>query len=123
MNNKDNTRERPLTQQRKQELLQRICEYVDAHLSERTTLLMVADAFGVSVSTVTQLFQHRTGSTFHRFLTGRRMAAAEQLIARGVPLEEVGRQVGYTDHSSFYRTFKQIYGVSPRDYRQGKRKM
>lgn len=120
MQTKDNIQERPATAQRKQELLDRICSYVDQNLKSRITLQMVAEHFDVSVSTVTQLFQHRSGTTFHAYLTGRRLEAAEKLIKRGVPLEEVGRQVGYTDHSSFYRAFRNHYGISPRDYKRGK---
>ena len=118
MNRETITRERPLTARRKQELLEGIEAYVDAHLGERITLQMISDQFQVSVSTVTQLFQHKANTTFHQFLTKRRMTAAEALIARKVPLEEVGRQLGYTDHSSFYRAFRQYYGVAPRDFKR-----
>ena len=120
MTNESNIRERPLTAMRKAELLEKISLYIDNHLEERITLQQIATYFGVSVSTVTQLFQRKVGITFHQFLTQKRMAAAEELIREGVPLEEVGKQVGFTDHSSFYRAFKQTHGVSPRDYRLGK---
>lgn len=113
-------RERPATAQRKQELLQQITLFVDAHLGEHVTLQAVSSRFGVSVSTVTQLFQFRANTSFHKFLTERRMAAAEELIRRGIPLEEVGKRLGYTDHSSFYRAFRKQYGMSPRDYKSGK---
>ena len=33
-------------------------------------------------------------------------------------LEQVGEQVGFSDYSSFYRAFKQEYGISPRQYRK-----
>ena len=120
MNVEKNIRERPVTALRKQELLERIGEYADAHLGERVTLKMIADEFQVSISTVTQLYQYRAGTTFHQFLTQKRLAAARELISQGVPLEQVGRQVGYSDHSSFYRAFRQAFGISPREFRQGK---
>ena len=116
-----NTRERPVTALRKQELLEDIAAYVDAHLTERVTLNILADHFGVSVSTITQLFQSKAGTTFHQFLTDRRLTAAKALILEGMPLEQVGKQVGYTDHSSFYRAFRQTVGMSPRDFKLGKK--
>lgn len=91
--------------------------YVDEHLTENITLKMVAAHFGVSVSTVTQLFQKYAQLTFHSYVTQRRMAMAEQLIAEGVPLEQVGKRIGFLDHSTFYRAFRQHFGKSPRQYR------
>ena len=113
-------KERPLTAVRKAELLERIGAYLDENLTRRITLKDISENFQVSISTVTQLFQKKAGITFHQYLTQKRMAAAAEEIHRGVPLEEVGKNLGYTDHSSFYRAFKQHYGVSPRDFKQGK---
>ena len=120
MNSNRNARERAGTTKRKQQLLSDICTYVDDHLTERINLQQVAAHFNVSVSTVTQLFQHKSDMTFHQFLIQRRMAVSEKLISEGVPLEEVGKRIGYADHSSFYRAFKQYHGVSPREYKQRK---
>jgi len=119
---KENTRERPMTAVRKAELLDSISVYLDKNLHTRITLKDVAEHFHVSVSTVTQLFQRKAGITFHQYLTRKRMEAAAEQIRSGVPLEEVGKQLGYTDHSSFYRAFKQTYGVSPREFKRGREK-
>lgn len=99
-------------------LLEQISSYVDEHLSEKITLQVVAGHCNVSVSTVTQLFQKEADVTFHQYLTRRRMDAAQKLIASGMHLEEAGKLVGYSDHSSFYRAFRQTFGVSPRAYRR-----
>lgn len=98
-------------------MLAEIAAYVDAHLEEPLTLKAIAAHCGVSVSTVTQLFQHRADMTFHGFVTARRMEKALELIQNGIPLEVVGRQVGYRNHSTFYRAFRQHYDLSPREYR------
>ena len=110
-------KERPSTAQRKNAMMAKITAYVDAHLGERITLKIVAAHCGVSVSTVTQMFQKQSDSTFHDFVTNRRMVMADKLIKEDIPLEQVGKQVGYQDHSTFYRAFRQHYGISPREYR------
>ena len=99
-------------------LLEQITAYVEENLAEKITLKQVADEFKVSVSTVTQLFQKKTQNTFHHFLTNCRMEKARTLILQGLPLESVGKEIGYQDHSTFYRAFRQTFGISPREYRK-----
>jgi len=111
------SKERPSTNQRKSALLEQIKLYVDAHLTEKLTLKSVSAYCGVSVSTVTQLFQKKASTTFHDFVTQRRMEMAQKLIQAGVPLEQVGKEVGYRDHSTFYRAFRRQFDLSPREYR------
>ena len=110
-------KERPSTAQRKSAMMKKITAYVDAHLHERITLRIIATHCGVSVSTVTQLFQKQAEVSFHDFVTNRRMVTAEERIKEGIPLEQVGKMVGYQDHSTFYRAFRQHFGVSPREFR------
>lgn len=102
----------------KTDKLEKIIEYIDGHLSEKITLQDVADYCGISVSTLTKLFQRRMALSFHQYLTRRRMVAAVPLLLTDVPLESICQQVGYSDYSSFYRAFKQIFGVSPREFRR-----
>lgn len=111
-------RERPGTVLAKKFLMEQITDYVEANLTEKITLKRIADQFSVSVSTVTQLFQKKSQSTFHDFLTKLRMEKARTLILQGMPLESVGREIGYRDHSTFYRAFRQTFGISPREYRK-----
>ncbi|MBQ3193254.1 MAG: helix-turn-helix transcriptional regulator [Oscillospiraceae bacterium] len=99
-------------------LMAAILAYAENRVTQKITLRELAQHCGVSVSTITQTFQKEMGISFHRYLTDRRMELAKELIGGGTPLEEVGRQVGYTDHSSFYRAFHQSTGVSPREYKR-----
>ena len=117
-NTPQTVRERPGTAQERKLLMEQIAAYVDANLTGKITLKQVAAHFRISVSTVTQLFQKKTQNTFHHFLTNRRMEKARNLIREGLPLEMVGRAIGYRDHSTFYRAFRQTFGISPREYRK-----
>ena len=101
-------------------LLEKITAYVEANLTQKITLQMIAGQFHVSVSTVTQLFRRKTEGTFHHFVTKLRMEKAKDLILQGIPLEAVGKAIGYQDHSTFYRAFRQTFGISPREFRKAK---
>ena len=102
----------------KPDLLNEVLAYIELHLHEKITLEETAKHFYVSVSTITQLFRHKMGTSFYRCVTQRRLIAAKLLIGEGVSLEDVSRSVGFADYSSFYRAFKKEYGITPRQYTQ-----
>ena len=102
----------------KPELLDQVLAYVETHLAERITLGDIAKLFWVSQSTISQVFRNKMGVSFYRCVTQRRLIAAKSLIIEGLPLEAVGQRVGFSDYSSFYRAFKQEFGISPRQFRK-----
>lgn len=102
----------------KPELLDQFISYVEQHLANKITLREIAHHFYISESTVTQTFRKKMGISFYRYVIQRRLIASKTLIETGIPLESVAEQVGFTDYSSFFRAFKQEYGISPRQYRK-----
>ena len=102
----------------KPELLDQVLAYIELHLSEKITLSEIAHQFYVSESTIAQTFRKKMDVSFYRCVTQRRLIAAKTLIEKGFSLESVSEQVGFSDYSSFFRAFKQEYGISPRQYRK-----
>lgn len=102
----------------KPELLDEIMTYVEQNLAKKITLSDTAKRFWVSESTVSQTFKQRMGVSFYRFVTQRRLITAKSMILEGRRLEEVSEYVGFADYSTFYRAFKQEYGIAPRQYRK-----
>lgn len=111
-------RSAPALRAEKKELLDQVLEYIEENLAGKITLADAAHRFFVSESTISQLFRRKMGVSFYRCVTQRRLIAAKSLIGSNIPLEDVSRRVGFADYSSFYRAFKQEYGISPRQYRK-----
>lgn len=108
---------RPL-QAEQPELLDRFTTYVEENYTRPISIADLAGHFYVSSSTISHLFKQKLGVSFYRYVTQRRLIAAKTQIEKGGRLEEVSIQTGFADYSSFYRSFKQEYGISPRQYRQ-----
>lgn len=100
------------------ELLDRVLSYIEENLSGHITLADTAKRFYVSESTVSHTFKERTGASFYRYVTQRRLISAKTQILDGIALEEVAQQVGFRDYSGFYRAFRQEFGISPRQFRR-----
>ena len=111
-------RSAPSLKAEKPELLDQVLIYIEDHLAEKISLGEIAKHFWVSQSTISQTFRNKLGVSFYRCVTQRRLIAAKSLIIDGLPLESVGQKVGFSDYSSFYRAFKQEYGISPRQFRK-----
>jgi AraC-like DNA-binding protein len=100
----------------KRELLDEITAYIETYYANAMTLGDLAKRFYVSESTISHLFKQKMGVSLHQYVTQRRLIAAKNLILRGVPMEAVAEQVGFSDYSSFYRAFKGAFGISPRQF-------
>lgn len=96
-------------------VFENVLAYIDSNLSRRITLSDTAKHFFTSERTITREFQKHLGISFHRYLTQRRLMQANNLLLTDMPLEEICRQVGYSDYPTFYRAFKKEYGMSPRE--------
>ena len=99
------------------ELLDKVTSYIESHYAERITVSDLSRKFYVSDSSISHLFKEKMGISLYHYVTQRRLISAKNLIAEGTALEQVGSRVGFSDYSTFYRAFKQEYGISPRQYR------
>lgn len=101
----------------KQTLMDNLFQYIDSNLATKITLDSVAQHFLVSKSTISHMFQRHFSVSFHHCVIQRRLIAAKNSILSGTPLQIVWEICGFPDYSSFYRSFKKEYGISPREFK------
>jgi transcriptional regulator GlxA family with amidase domain len=82
------------------------------------TVDAVADHVGMSSRHFKRRFKQATGITPLAYLQNVRILAARKRLETTLdPIDEITRQIGYEDASTFRRLFKQRVSLSPREYR------
>ncbi|MHC4096914.1 MAG: helix-turn-helix domain-containing protein [Planctomycetota bacterium] len=92
--------------------------YIDANYDKPITLADIARISHLSVSRLAHIFKEQMGITIIDYLTSVRIERAKQLLlATEQSCTEICFQVGYNNQSYFSRTFKELVGMSPRQFR------
>ena len=90
-------------------------EYKTASLKELATLM------NQSESALSRQIKGLFGFTFKELLLRKRFERAVALLDQtDLPVGSIAEAVGYENTSFFYRRFRTIYGISPKDYRQAR---
>ncbi len=72
-----------------------------------------------SESALSRQIKRITGKTFKELLQLRRFEQAEYLLrSTALPASDIAMAVGYENTSYFYRRFRELYGMSPKEFRQ-----
>lgn len=93
--------------------------YIEEHYAD-ITLEKMADYFGFNPNYLSSYLKKNTGMTFIKLVHLQRVnIAAEYLQYTKAPIEQISVKVGYENPSYFYKMFRKILGVSPKEYRIG----
>lgn len=63
-------------------------------------------------------FKKETGYTVYNYILQKKLITAKDLIKSGNPIVKTSLQLGFNDYSSFLRSFKKSFGISPKDFQQ-----
>lgn len=89
--------------------------YINEHLFEDISLQTVADHFYRSRSQISRAFQQATGSPLWEYVTLKRLMAARAMIQRGESAGSACMACGFSDYSSFFRSYRTHFGHVPRE--------
>ena len=99
-------------------IVMKIINYLSEHYHEEISLKSIASRYFVNPVYLGRLFTKETGISFNEYINKLRIDAAVELLKDGRnKVEQVCRQVGYSDIVYFYKKFKELKGVTPSSYR------
>ncbi len=91
----------------------KIIEFISKNITNPFTLEDMCDELYISKSNLHKLFSKHLGKSPKKYITEKRLAIARLEILSGSLPTEVFRKYGFSDYSSFYRSYRAYYGHSP----------
>ncbi len=107
-----------------QDRIEAIYGYVQDNFQEEVSLDKAAQLISMTVPAFCRYFKKLTRKTFSQFVNEFRIAHACRLLGdESQTIASVSFESGFNNLSHFNRQFKQITGLSPRDYRKSLKKL
>ena len=99
-------------------VLRRVLEHIDANRHRALSLSELSALAHMSTFHFSRLFKQSTGVSPHRFLIGRRIERAKELLATdSASIASIAQAVGFRTASHFTTVFHRSIGMTPSAYR------
>lgn len=101
------------------EIVSKVMTYVTLNFRNSLTLDSIADALGVNKYYVSRIFSNKIKVNFRTYLGSLRSNYAAQLInISDEKLSDIAEKAGFESMRSFYRVFRETFGITPAEYRK-----
>lgn len=99
---------------------EKVVPYINQHLFEEITIPDLSEHFNYSTSQFTRLFKKYVGSAPWDYILRKRLTAARSLLHKGLSTQKACEDCGFSDYSSFYRSYVKYFNESPGQSRDKK---
>jgi AraC-like DNA-binding protein len=95
-----------------------VFQFIMKNYTEEIYVQEIASKLNMSVPSFSRYFKHHTRKTFSDYVTQIRIGhACRMLTEDNYSISEISFQSGFDNLSNFYRHFKKVVGVIPKEYR------
>ena len=100
------------------ELVDKVIQYIGLHYKEEINLSDLAGEFFVVPTYLAKKFKEKKNCTVMQYLENVRLKKARELLeTSSLSISDISLMVGYNDPNYFARSFKKVYELTPREYR------
>lgn len=96
-------------------LLVAVTEYIEKNISAAFSVESLCREFYISKSYLLKLFRDHLHLSPQQYMLSRRMIRAQNLLRSGKKPTELFTACGFSDYSTFYRSYKRFWGYAPSD--------
>lgn len=99
----------------------RVINYCVTHMGDDLSLDAVADALFLDKYYISKLFPAKLGVGYVEFVRSQRISKACEMLKSGdMSITDISYECGFRNQSTFNRVFREMTGMSPREYRTEK---
>lgn len=100
-------------------LVKKIYLYIDLHIYDKITLEQLSEYCQKSKNYLSAEFKKYTGLTIHNYINQRKIKEAIHiLLFTNLSFTEISAKLSFSDQSHFIQKFKQVEGITPKEYRK-----
>lgn len=98
-----------------------VMDYIRKSYSQPLNLAETAARWYMSESAFSRFFKRGTGTGFTEYVRNLRLEhAKEELLSTNKTITEIAYDCGYSNLSVFNKNFRQVFSLSPKEFRQGR---
>ena len=99
-------------------LIDEILVFINQHYKEDLNVSHIAEVFSIHKSYLSHLFTQHVGMSLWNYVILRRIHAFNDLLRKGLSIEEAAYQVGFQNYSNFFRLYKKHTGMTPMQFKK-----
>jgi AraC-like DNA-binding protein len=98
--------------------INQVFQFIMKNYTEEIYVKEIASKLHMSVPSFSRYFRHHTRKTFSDYVTEIRIGhACRLLMEHNLSISEISYKSGFDNLSNFYRHFKKVIGIIPKEYR------
>ena len=90
-----------------------LINYIDEHYTQPLDLKILSEKMHISVSSICHIFKESFGISIKKYILQKRMTASKIALQQGQRPEDVCYTYGFSNYCTFYRAYKNHFGISP----------
>jgi AraC family transcriptional regulator of adaptative response/methylated-DNA-[protein]-cysteine methyltransferase len=102
-------------------LVDRICDYIKSHYTEKITLSSIGKAIGISPGKTSRVFKYAMGVSTAKYIDEYRIIKLREKLRSGSSVSAAVYAVGHNSMSWLYTDSRSKLGMTPSKYRKGSR--
>lgn len=99
-------------------VINKVLEHLNNHFREEINITTVAEEFNIDKSYLSHLFKECVGTSVWNYVIFRRISYFNDIVNKGICIEQASRLAGFNNYSNFFRLYKKHTGITPSEYKK-----